>query len=26
LTVDGKQAKVRGAACRNTDGTWTPLT
>ncbi|KAA3514646.1 hypothetical protein [Agrobacterium rosae] len=25
LTVDGKQAKVRGAACRNTDGTWTPL-
>lgn len=26
LTVDGKQAKVRGAACRNSDGTWTPLT
>lgn len=26
LTVDGKQAKVRGAACRNGDGTWTPLT
>lgn len=25
LTVDGKQAKVRGAACRNADGTWTPL-
>jgi surface antigen len=25
LTVDGKQAKVRGAACRNSDGTWTPL-
>ncbi|MES5097503.1 hypothetical protein ABUK73_04660 [Agrobacterium sp. BA1120] len=26
LTVDGKQAKVRGAACRNANGTWTPLT
>ncbi len=26
LTIDGKQAKVRGAACRNADGTWTPLT
>lgn len=26
LTIDGKQAKVRGAACRNANGTWTPLT
>lgn len=23
---DGREAKVRGAACRNADGTWTPLT
>jgi surface antigen len=26
LTVDGRETKVRGAACRNADGTWTPLT
>ena len=26
LTVDGRETKVRGTACRNTDGTWTPLT
>jgi surface antigen len=26
LTVDGRETKVRGAACRNRDGTWTPLT
>ena len=26
LEASGKQATVRGAACRNPDGTWTPLT
>lgn len=26
LEAAGKQATVRGAACRNPDGTWTPLT
>lgn len=26
LDAAGKQATVRGAACRNPDGTWTPLT
>lgn len=26
LEAGGKQATVRGAACRNPDGTWTPLT
>ncbi|MGK6315230.1 hypothetical protein [Neorhizobium sp. DT-125] len=26
VTVDGKEATARGAACRNSDGTWTPLT
>lgn len=26
LEADGKQTTVRGAACRNPDGTWTPLT
>ena len=25
VTVDGKQTQARGAACRNDDGTWTPL-
>jgi surface antigen len=24
--VDGQQKKARGTACRNTDGSWTPLT
>jgi surface antigen len=26
LSVDGRELKARGAACRNADGTWTPLT
>lgn len=26
LEAGGKQATARGAACRNPDGTWTPLT
>lgn len=26
VTVDGKEMMARGAACRNPDGTWTPLT
>ncbi|WP_210103071.1 hypothetical protein [Neorhizobium galegae] len=26
VTIDGREAKERGAACRNEDGTWTPLT
>lgn len=26
LTVDGKETRVRGAACRNADGSWSPLT
>lgn len=26
VTVDGKIATARGAACRNPNGTWTPLT
>jgi surface antigen len=26
IFVDGREAKERGAACRNDDGTWTPLT
>ncbi len=26
LTVDGKETRVRGAACRNPDGSWSPLT
>lgn len=26
LTVSGRPAEARGAACRNADGTWTPLT
>ncbi|WP_119942919.1 hypothetical protein [Neorhizobium sp. NCHU2750] len=25
VTVDGKQLMARGAACRNSNGTWTPL-
>jgi surface antigen len=25
VTVDGKQTVARGSACRNDDGTWTPL-
>ncbi|MDE1994907.1 MAG: hypothetical protein KGI75_20565 [Rhizobiaceae bacterium] len=25
VTVDGKPTQARGAACRNDDGTWTPL-
>lgn len=25
LSADGKDVTVRGAACRNPDGTWTPL-
>jgi surface antigen len=25
ITVDGKPTQARGAACRNDDGTWTPL-
>jgi surface antigen len=25
VTVDGEEKKARGAACRNDDGTWTPL-
>ncbi|TXI10947.1 MAG: hypothetical protein E6Q76_03185 [Rhizobium sp.] len=25
ITVDGKPSTARGAACRNDDGTWTPL-
>lgn len=25
VTVDGKPTTARGAACRNDDGTWTPL-
>ncbi|MBB4007323.1 hypothetical protein [Allorhizobium taibaishanense] len=26
VTVDGKAVEARGTACRNEDGTWTPLT
>lgn len=26
VTVDGRETTTRGAACRNPDGTWTPLT
>jgi surface antigen len=26
VTVNGKEMMARGAACRNSDGTWTPLT
>ncbi len=26
LTVGGRETTARGAACRNPDGTWTPLT
>ncbi len=26
LTVDGRETRVRGAACRNADGSWSPLT
>lgn len=26
VTATGRQAQARGAACRNKDGTWTPLT
>jgi surface antigen len=26
LTVGGRETTARGAACRNSDGTWTPLT
>ncbi len=26
VTVKGKESMARGAACRNSDGTWTPLT
>jgi surface antigen len=26
LFIDGREVKERGAACRNEDGTWTPLT
>lgn len=26
LTLDGREFKARGAACRNSDGSWTPLT
>ncbi|TWF56990.1 hypothetical protein [Neorhizobium alkalisoli] len=26
VTVDGKEMMARGAACRNSDGTWSPLT
>ncbi|MDK1375578.1 MULTISPECIES: hypothetical protein [unclassified Sinorhizobium] len=26
VTVKGQQTTARGAACRNSDGTWTPLT
>ncbi len=25
ITTGGREVKVRGAACRNKDGTWTPL-
>lgn len=25
LSVDGRDVEARGAACRNSDGTWTPL-
>lgn len=25
ITVDGNEVSARGAACRNADGTWTPL-
>jgi len=25
VVSDGREAKARGAACRNTNGTWTPL-
>ncbi|EGL66029.1 LipA protein [Agrobacterium sp. ATCC 31749] len=25
LTVDGRDTRVRGAACRNDDGSWSPL-
>lgn len=26
LSVDGRESESRGAACRNANGTWTPLT
>ncbi len=26
VTIDGKTQEARGAACRNADGSWTPLT
>ncbi len=26
LTVSGRETTIRGAGCRNADGTWTPLT
>jgi surface antigen len=26
VTAGGREVKARGAACRNSDGTWTPLT
>lgn len=26
VTVEGREAVARGVACRNSDGTWTPLT
>ena len=26
LTIDGRESMTRGAACRNANGTWTPLT
>ena len=26
LTVDGRETRARGAACRNADGSWSPLT
>ncbi|MCY1664157.1 hypothetical protein [Rhizobium sp. SL86] len=26
LTVAGRESKIRGAGCRNADGSWTPLT
>ena len=26
ITADSRETKVRGTACRNADGSWTPLT
>jgi surface antigen len=26
VTIDGREMMARGAACRNSDGTWSPLT